>query len=271
VNVRVVAIIIGVAVAASVGALALTLPQQNEAVQNNAGMLGNGKDTSDVITSMVEYHDGTSGFLARPDSMEKYPAIIMIHEFWGLNDNIKDMAKQMAAEGYVIMAVDLYNGEVATNSTRAGELASGLRNNPEPAIDNMKSAVSFLRKNDSVMSDRIASLGWCFGGGMSLQLALNENMAATGIYYGRLVTDKESLSVITWPVLGIFGSADTGIPVDQVNAFETALNEINVENEIYIYEGVGHAFANPSGQNYAPEETKDAWQKTVAFFDKHLK
>lgn len=154
---------------------------------------------------------------------------------------------------------------------RAGELARNVRENPDEAILNLKSAVSFLKEHESVNSNAIASLGWCFGGGFSLQLALNEELAATGIYYGRLVTDPEELSVIQWPVLGIFGSEDASIPVDQVKAFEAALNENNIENEIYIYDGVGHAFANPSGANYAPDETKDAWEKTVAFFNKHLK
>jgi carboxymethylenebutenolidase len=254
VNGKVIAIVIGAAVAA-VAALVFAL-QQNEAVQNNAGMLGNGKDVSDIVTAEVEYDDA-KGFLAKPNNMEKYPGIVMIHEFWGLNDNIKDMARQMAAEGYVVLAVDLYNGEVAAESSRARELATSIRNNPGEAVKNMRAAVSFLREHDSV-SGRIASLGWCFGGGMSLQLALNEQMAATAIYYGSLVTDKESLSVIQWPVLGIFGSEDTSIPVEQVREFEKVLTENNVENEIYVYDGVGYAFANPSGANYAPEETKDA-------------
>lgn len=268
-NFKIVGVIVAVLIAAY-AVLTFTLMQQEESVSNNAGMLGNGKDVSNIVTSSVEYADGINGFLAKPAAAGKYPAIIMIHEWWGLNDNIKDMAKQMAAEGYVVLGVDLYN-EVATESMRAQELSSNVRNNPEGAIQNMKSAVSFLRNHEMVKSDAIASLGWCFGGGWSLQLALNEEMAATGIYYGSLVTDPATLSVIKWPVLGIFGSEDGSIPVDRVRAFETALNENSVENEIYVYDGVGHAFANPSGANYAEEQTKDAWEKTVAFFDKHLK
>lgn len=268
-NLKIVGVVVGVLIVVY-GILTFTYMERNESTMNNAGMLGNGKDLSNVITSSVEYTGGVQGFLARPDTDGKYPAIVMIHEFWGLNDNIKDMAKQMAMEGYVVLAVDLY-GEVTADATRARELASGVRNSPEGAIENMKSAVNFLRNHEMVKSDAIASLGWCFGGGFSLQLALHEEMAATGIYYGSLVTDPEQLSVIQWPVLGIFGSADTSIPMDQVREFEAVLNANNVENEIYIYDGVGHAFANPSGANYAPEETIDAWEKTVAFFNKHLK
>lgn len=119
----------------------------------------------------------------------------------------------------------------------------------------------------NVNSSRIASLGWCFGGGHSLQLALNTEkpLAATVIYYGNLVTNQTELAEITWPVLGVFGSEDQSIPVDTVNQFDAALDANGVTNEIYIYEGVGHAFANPSGDNYAPEETADAWEKTLDF------
>jgi carboxymethylenebutenolidase len=115
-------------------------------------------------------------------------------------------------------------------------------------------------------------LGWCFGGGQSLQLALNSEqnpLAATVIYYGNLVNDTNELSKIKWPVLGIFGDQDQSIPVKSVNAFEQALNKTGVTNEIYIYPGVGHAFANPS-DNYAPKEAADAWKKTLAFLNKYV-
>ena len=106
-----------------------------------------------------------------------------------------------------------------------------------------------------------------------MQLALNSQdhpVAATIIYYGRLLTDNASLAKIKWPVLGIFGDQDKSISVDSVKAFEMALNSNGIPNEIYIYKGVGHAFANPSGENYAPKETQDAWQKTLAFLEKHV-
>ena len=133
----------------------------------------------------------------------------------------------------------------------------------------MKSAVVYLKEQQQV--GKIASLGWCFGGQQSLQLALNENLDATVIYYGQLTDDKERLKNIRWPVLGIFGEEDTSIPVTSVKDFEIALNELDVENNIYIYPDVGHAFANPSGSNYAEEETRDAWEKTIKFLDGKLK
>jgi len=231
---------------------------------NNAQTLKNG-DTSEIDAQEVNYGKAT-GFLAKPKE-GNYPGIVMIHEWWGLNENIKDMARQLAAEGYVVLAVDLF-GEVAQDAAKARELSSNVRNNPGKAIQNLKSAVEFLKNENT---NTIGSLGWCFGGGMSLQLALNEELDSTVIYYGNLETDTEKLSSIDWPILGIFGDQDTAIPVSSVNEFEESLNEIGIEPEIYIYEGVGHAFANPSGGNYAPEETKDAWEKTLDFLERSLK
>jgi carboxymethylenebutenolidase len=197
----------------------------------------------------------------------------MIHENKGLNDNIKNMADLLAKEGYVVLAVDLFNGEVTTDQKRASELTQAIRNNPAVAIENLKSAVTYLASLPNVNPEKIASLGWCFGGQQSLQLALNSEehpLSATVIYYGRLITEPETLSAIKWPVLGIFGDQDKSIPVDSVQKFEEALNTNGITNEIYIYQGVGHAFANPSGDNYAPQETQDAWEKTVSFLKKYL-
>jgi carboxymethylenebutenolidase len=225
-----------------------------------------------LTTSTVNYYGNASGYLVYPENGIGLPAVVMIHEWWGLNQNIKNMAEQLAREGYVVLAVDLYGGEVATEANRATELSSAVRSNPQVAIENMQAAVQHLSSLQNVNSSRIASLGWCFGGGQSLQLALNteQPLAATVIYYGNLVTDQNELSKIDWPVLGIFGSADQSIPVDTVRQFESALDANRIENEIHIYPGVGHAFANPSGDNYAPEETADAWAKTLDFLKRRV-
>ncbi len=240
--------------------------------QRNVDMIKNGNATGshEVVAESVNYGPAT-GYSARPKEVGNYPGIVMIHEWWGLNDNIREMAQQLASHGYVVLAVDMFNGEVAHDANKARELTGNVRSNRESATANLKAAAAYLRNLDYVIDEKIASLGWCFGGQWSLQLALNEKLAATVIYYGQLETDASKLAVIDWPVLGIFGSKDTSIPVENVKQFEIALNEAGVENEIYIYEGVGHAFANPSGMNYAPEQTKDAWEKTIAFLDKYLK
>ena len=231
----------------------------------------------------VNYFDQASGYLVYPaltkenkDSNNKndtLPAVIMIHENKGLNDNIKKMANLLARNGYVVLAVDLFKGEVTTDRNRSSELSQYVRDNQDIATANLKSAVKYLSSLPNVNPEKIVSLGWCFGGGESLQLALNSQdhpLAATIIYYGRLLTDNASLAKIKWPVLGIFGDQDKSISVDSVKAFEMALNSNGIPNEIYIYKGVGHAFANPSGENYAPKETRDAWQKTLAFLEKHV-
>jgi carboxymethylenebutenolidase len=236
----------------------------------------------DLENRTVNYFDQARGYLVYPimsiDNKTKnnnntLPAVIMIHENKGLNDNIKNMANLLARNGYVVLAVDLFNGEVTTDRNRSSELTQQVRDNQGIAITNLKSAVKYAASLPNVNADKIVSLGWCFGGAQSLQLALNSQdhpLAGTIIYYGRLVTDKAILSDIKWPVLGIFGDQDSSIPVDTVKAFESALNSDGITNEIYIYKGVGHAFANPSGENYAPKETQDAWQKTLSFLEKHV-
>jgi len=227
----------------------------------------------------VEYYQDSPGYLVYPVSSNdtlsnKLPAVVMIHEWWGLNENIKDMANILAKQGFVVLAADLYKGEVADNPQRAMELVQSVRNNQNNSIDNLQSAVKYLGSLPNVDSSKIASIGWCFGGGQSLQLALNSQehpLVATIIYYGTpLVTDEASLSKIKWPVLGIFGDKDQAIPIQEVNLFRTSLDQTGITNEIHIYKGVGHAFANPSGDNYAPKETEDAWQKTLSFLKKYV-
>lgn len=231
----------------------------------------------------VNYYDQANGYLVYPSASNEnksgnnngtLPAVVMIHENKGLNDHIKNMANLLARNGYVVLAVDLFKGEVTTDRNRSSELTQYIRDNPDIATANLQSAVKYLASLPNVNAEKIASLGWCFGGAQSLQLALNSQdhpLAATVIYYGRLITDNATLAKIKWPVLGIFGDQDSSIPVDTVKAFESALNSNNIPNEIYIFKGVGHAFANPSGDNYAPTETKDAWDKTLSFLDKHLR
>lgn len=266
--------------------------------ENNSNNLGNNtvaysyniysnNNTQEAPTrlhnSSVSYYDNTTGYLVYPEldnntqqqqqQQEPMPAVIMIHEWWGLNEHIKNQADILAKEGYVVLAVDLYRGEVAADSNRARELTSSVRNNSASAIDNLQSAVNYVKSLEMVDGSRIASLGWCFGGDWSLQLALNSSenpLAATIVYYGRPVTDTASLSSISWPILGIFGDQDQAISVESVKQFASALNASGITNEIYLYEGVGHAFANPSGDNYAPKETADAWQKTIGFLKQYL-
>lgn len=248
------------------------------------GTLSLSNNTFPLQRGEVNYYDNVSGYLVFPENNSttdsstdhtKLPAVVMIHEWWGLNDNIKNMADELAKEGYVVLAVDLYNGQVATSPDQAMKLVNLARENQNESLSNLKAAVSYLKTLDNVNTSKIAAFGWCFGGGQALQLALNSNidspLAATILYYGNLVTDQEQLSKITGPVLGIFGGQDQSIPTTDVQKFEDALNANNITNEIYVYEGVGHAFANPTGASFAPDELKDSWQKTLEFMNKNLK
>jgi carboxymethylenebutenolidase len=232
-----------------------------------------------IENKTVSYFDNSTGFLVYPSlnqssKTEKLPAVVLIHENKGLNEFIKESASLLARNGYVVLAADLFNGEVTTDQDRSRQLTTAIRENPDLAINNLKAAVAYLQTLDNVDPSKIASLGWCFGGQQSLQLALNSKdnpLAATVIYYGRLSNDTQVLSKISWPILGIFGDQDQSISIDSVNQFQKALNETGITNEIYIYPNVGHAFANPSNDNYAPNETADAWKRTLSFLDKYLK
>ncbi|WP_148685865.1 dienelactone hydrolase family protein [Candidatus Nitrosocosmicus hydrocola] len=232
-----------------------------------------------IENKTVSYFDNSTGYLVYPslnqsDGTEKLPAVVLIHENKGLNDFIKESANLLARNGYVVLAADLFNGEVTADQDRSRELTAAIRENPDIATNNLKAAVAYLQSLDNVNPSEIASLGWCFGGQQSLQLALNSKdnpLAATVIYYGRLSNDTQAISNISWPILGIFGDKDQSIPVDSVNQFQKILNETGIENEIYVYPNVGHAFANPSNDNYAANETADAWKKTLGFLDRYLK
>lgn len=237
---------------------------------NNSELFEGSKGDLKVDAQNVTYFENYVGYLAAPSdhSENSYPGVIIIHEWWGLNDNIKQTAENIASHGYVVLAVDLYGEPAATVADDARQLVSSY--DPEQGVSNMNGALQFLEDKYGVT--KTASIGWCFGGGQSLNLALhNSDVDATVIYYGSLVSDKEQLSSISWPVLGIFAGLDQGITVESVNAFEQALDDLGIQNEIHIYPNAQHGFANPSGQRYAPEETKDAWEKTILFLDSNLK
>jgi carboxymethylenebutenolidase len=211
------------------------------------------------------------GYLARPQAAKgNLPALVVVHEWWGLNDNIRAMTRRLAGEGYQALAVDLYGGATADTPEAATKLMNGVMANRAPAEDNLKQAVAYLKGKGA---PRIGVIGWCFGGGWSLQTALLApgDIKATVIYYGQLESDPAKLAVLKSPVIGFFGGADKSFPVDGVHAFEAQLKKQGLPAEVHIYDGAGHAFANSSGGNYKPEAAKDAWQRTMVFLAKYLK
>lgn len=229
-----------------------------------------------VMSQEVEYAtvngETITGFFAQPAAAtEPLPGIIAIHEWWGLNENIQAMAERLAGEGYSVLAVDLYGNQVADERDRARELMQGVMQNPEPANDNLRQAYDYLVTQQQAPA--IGSIGWCFGGAWSLNtgLLLPEDLDAMVIYYGRLQTDPAVLAPLSMPIAGFFGGLDQGIPVADVRAFESTLDELGKSAEIYIYEDADHAFANPSGTRYNAEAASDAWAKTTAFLAETLK
>jgi carboxymethylenebutenolidase len=229
-----------------------------------------------VRTQTVVYgHEGDrelKGFIAWPDEAEDPPpAVMLIHEYWGLNDNIREMARKFAAEGYVALAVDLYGGEVADTPEKAEELLNKTVENGEAFKSNLRQGYQFLK--ESAQAPRIGSVGWCFGGGMSLQAALllPGELDAAVLYYGFLVQDKERLATLDTPLLGLYGGMDSSIPTKDVERFELTLRALKKPVEMKIYPAAGHAFANPSGTHYNPEAAADAWKRALAFLEKNLK
>ena len=224
------------------------------------------------VTFTDEAGNTLIGYLAEPDTPGPHPAILLIHEWWGLNEGMTILADALAEQGYVVLAADAYRGNVTESIPRAIWLVT---TTPEAqTTSDLDAGLAFLRDLESTDPDKVATMGFCFGGGHSLQLGLrqSENLAVTIMYYGAVVTDPELLRPLTdgQPVLGIFAEEDQQIFPEDVLEFEAALNSLNVPNEITIYSGVGHGFLDE--ENYdQPGTPGDAWQQTLAFLEANLK
>ncbi len=222
----------------------------------------------------VSYKSGdetVKGLLYTPSGKGPFPAIIVIHEYWGLNDWVKEQASKLSDQGYEALAIDLYRGKVATTPDLAHELMRGV---PEDrAKRDLHAAFEFLQAQPNVKKDRIGAIGWCMGGGYSLDVALQEpTLAADVINYGHLATDPAELKNISAPILGSFGGQDQGITPDDVHKFEAGMKQLDKKVEIKIYDDAGHAFENPNNKTgYRPADAADAWKRTVNFLAENLK
>lgn len=221
----------------------------------------------------VAYPSGSetaSGYLAVPEGPGRKGAIVVIQEWWGLNDFIKQKADSFAAEGYVALAPDLYRGKLATDPDTAHQLMRGL---PEDqAMRDLKAAVAFLRSRPEVDPTRVASIGWCMGGGYSLALAFADpTLSGAVVYYGRLVTDRAVIANLRVPVLGNFGELDKGIPPDSVRAFERHAKDEGKKVDFRIYPDAGHGFASSSDPKvFRAADAKDADARANEFLEKVL-
>ncbi len=228
---------------------------------------------ADPKTEMVKFPSGKDtieGFLAVPEQAGRYPGVIVIHEWWGLNDWVKEQAQKIAEQGYVVLAVDLYRGKTATDPNEAHELMRGLPQ--DRAVRDMQAAFDYLAARKDV-TGRIGSVGWCMGGGYSLQLAIHQpRLSACVVNYGALPTDPNDIQQIGAPVLGNFGGQDHGITPADVKAFQKSLTALGRYVDIKIYDDAGHAFENPNNQaGYKPADAADAWARTIAFLKKTLR
>jgi carboxymethylenebutenolidase len=222
----------------------------------------------------VSYKSGdetVNAVLYTPQGKGPFPALVVIHEFWGLNDWVKEQASKLADQGYVTLAIDLYRGKVATTPDEAHEIMRGV---PEDRANrDLLAGSNYLRSQKNVDAKRVGSIGWCMGGGYSLDLALNDpKLKVAVINYGHLATDEAAIKKINAAILGIFGGQDRGISVADVNKFEAQLKGLGKTAEIHIFPDAGHGFENPNNkQGYRAEDAAQAWKLTVDFLAKHLK
>lgn len=213
---------------------------------------------------------GTDAFVAWPAGNASAPALIMVHEWWGLEAEIRDMARKLSRQGYVVIIPDLYHGRAAQDPERAHELMRGLEDSR--VSGELDAARAWLRGQPRCEKSRIGVIGFCMGGGYALRFALRGgDLAAAVMFYGAPETDVDKLAGLKAPLLGHFGGEDEGIGADRVDAFRSALQKAGKVAEIHVYRGAGHAFMNESRPSFHPDAARVAWARTLAFFQKYLK
>ncbi len=215
----------------------------------------------------VRYAPNCEGYSAKPQNPNGM-ALILIHEFWGLNQQMKNVALRAANEGFAALAIDLYKGKIATDANEARRMKEELKT--DEALENIRSAVSYFGTL-GIKPEKVGIWGFCMGGGVTFEAATRGvKTGAYVIYYGRVLDDEEVLSNIPSPILGIFGGLDKGIPKDLVFRFCDALKKMEKPCEVYVYEDADHAFANEERPVYNETAAKDAWSKTITFLNKYL-
>jgi len=209
-------------------------------------------------------------YVARPQAPGPHPAVIMIHEFWGLKPEILGKADALAEEGYIVVAPDLFRGSTTSLVPRA--IFQVVSNPPAQINADLDAVFAWLSSQPDVRADRIAIMGFCFGGGASLRYSLtNSRIAATAIFYGSVIGDAGQLAALPGPVLGIFGGADVSIPLSEVQAFEAGLQQAGVPHEITVYEGQPHAFVTSMEEIRRGGVQQQAWNQFLAFLNRSLR
>jgi carboxymethylenebutenolidase len=229
-----------------------------------------------VIEETIAYGEAKdrnlNGVLTLPaDSFEPSPGVLIIHEWWGLNDTARTLARRLAGEGYVVLAIDLYGGEVAESTAQAQGLMTRVMTNPETALDNIRQGIQYLRLY--ALAPRVAAIGWSFGGTWSLQAGLShaEELDAVVMYYGQVATDDAQVEMLDSPLLGLFAGEDESITAESVVGFRSSLVRAGKNADLRIYPDVRHEFATPGSDNYHAEAAEDAWSRTIEFLNAHLR
>ena len=215
--------------------------------------------------------NSVAGHLAKPKGEGPWPAMVVIQEWWGLDDQTKSIADRFAQEGYLVFAPDLYHGEIAKLGD--GDKAFTLVQKYGPTAANDLGKVFDGLKGHSDATDKVGSVGFCFGGRMSLALSTIRPLDAVCTFYGggmQEVFDKLRQNLKA-PVLGFFGDADVSIPAGTIEEFDKLLDDVGVEHDVIVYPNSGHAFFRDSDPSvYKPEAAKDAWERVKKFFAKNL-
>lgn len=237
-----------------------------------AAVLGSARAPQGTTVRYFDADTATRGYLAVPAGRGPFPAVILIHEWDGVTERIRQVADAMAAEGYVALAADLYSGRTGSSPEENRALTQEVMQRPDRVVANLDAAARWLRARPDV-TGRIATIGWCFGGGVALSYAIGgENHEGTAIFYGRLIDDPARLRAITHPIYGTFAAEDRGIPPEQVRRFVAALREAGIENDVHIYDDVGHGFWLYVDED--PETRRapalDAWRRLKAYLERTL-
>jgi carboxymethylenebutenolidase len=221
---------------------------------------------------MVEFPfagGNTRGYLSVPKSGTG-PGVIVIQEWWGLVDHIKDVCDRFAGEGFVALAPDLYHGKTAKSPDEAGKLMMALR--IDQAEQDLSAAIEYLATLDSTTSEKVGVVGFCMGGALSLYTATkNPHVGACVVFYGGHPKVKPDLPNLHAPVLGLYAARDGFVTPDSVHQLESKLKELGKQIEAHIYPGTDHAFFNDTRPEvYDADAADDAWRRTVQFLRKHL-
>lgn len=219
----------------------------------------------EVGTELVYGH-----FVFPSDMVEPLPAVVLVHEWWGLNDTVRAEADRLAAQGYIVLAVDLFAGKTTNDIQVARNYMLQVVNDQDAAGDNIRQAIDFVKVTAG--APNVAVMGWGLGGSWALNAAMlfPESVDASIIYYGQVSDDPDRLDAVDAPVLGFFGEDDRGVPVDGVRAFESVLTSLGKTQEIVVYPGVRHGFANPEGRGYDAGVAERAWERTLGFLAETL-